>query len=172
MCRQIYRRPLGQFFLNLDRKGEIDEAFFDAVSSRFAFAGECRVVASPEDRTTEKAVAALEEEWLQATKTNNLDRLAPLLADKIVITSGDGKVRNKAEWLAEMKGNKVVSAENTDLRVTVFGDTAIATGGFKSKATDESGKPFALDIRWTDTWMKMPNGEWQCIASHSSPTKI
>lgn len=121
---------------------------------------------------TEKAVIALEEEWLQATKTNNLDRLAPLLADKIVFTNGDGKVQNKAEWLAEMKGTKVVSAENTDVKVTGFGNTAVATGRFKSKGTDGSDKPFALDIQWTDTWMKMPNGQWQCIASHASPIKM
>jgi len=38
------------------------------------------------------------------------------------------------------------------MKVTVFGDTAIATGGFKGKGTDESGKPFDNSVRWTDTW--------------------
>ncbi len=33
---------------------------------------------------TEKAVAALEEQWLQSQKTNNPDLLVPLLADKFV----------------------------------------------------------------------------------------
>ena len=37
----------------------------------------------------------------------------------------------------------------TDLKVTVFGDTAIATSVLKGQYTDESGKPvkfpFALD---------------------------
>ena len=33
---------------------------------------------------TEKAVAALENQWLQSQKTNNPDLLAPLLADKFV----------------------------------------------------------------------------------------
>jgi hypothetical protein len=47
-----------------------------------------------------------------------------------VFTNGDGKVQNKAEWLAEMKGTKVVSAENADVKVTGFGNTAIATGRF------------------------------------------
>jgi len=31
---------------------------------------------------TEKSVAALEEQWLQAQKTNNADLLAPLLAPR------------------------------------------------------------------------------------------
>jgi ketosteroid isomerase-like protein len=140
------------------------------VFSRFAFTGNHGLRASPADRWERKG--SLEEQWLQADKTNNLDLLAPLLADKFVNTDNDGKVLNKAEWLAEMKVIKVVSAENYDVKVTIFGNAAIATGGFKSKGTDESGKPFALDIRWTDTWVKMSNGQWQCVASHASSVKM
>jgi ketosteroid isomerase-like protein len=121
---------------------------------------------------TEKAVAALEEKWLQAMKTNNPDLLAPLLADKFVTTSEVGKVTGKAETLADVKSTKWNSAENIDVKVTVFGDTAIATGGLKGKGTDASGKPIDLDIRWTDTWVKMPNGQWQCVASHGSTIKM
>ena len=51
---------------------------------------------------TEKAVGALEEQWLQAQKTNNADLLAPLLADKFVNTGSDGKVTGRAETLAEL----------------------------------------------------------------------
>ena len=25
--------------------------------------------------------------------------------------------------------------------------------------------------RWTDTWVKMPGGKWQCVGSHSSTAK-
>ncbi len=121
---------------------------------------------------TEKAVAALEQQWLQAQKTNNPDLLAPLLADKVMLTDSDGKVTNKAETLATYKKTKWDSAEYSDLKVTVFGDTAIATGGFKGKGTDPSGKPFDEHLRWTDTWVKMPNGQWQCVASHTSPVKM
>ncbi len=121
---------------------------------------------------TEKAVAALEQQWLQAQKTNNPDLLAPLLADKVVLTDNDGKVTNKAETLATYKKTKWDSAEYSDLKVTVFGDTAIATGGFKGKGTDPLGKPLDEHLRWTDTWVKMPNGQWQCVASQTSPVKM
>jgi ketosteroid isomerase-like protein len=120
---------------------------------------------------TEKAVAALEQEWLQSQKTNNPDLVAPLLADKFVNTEIDGKVDGKAETLARAKATKYETAEYSDMKVTVFGDTAIATGGFKGKGTDESGKPFDYDMRWTDTWVKMPSGKWQCVASHGSTIK-
>jgi len=120
----------------------------------------------------EKAVTALEQQWLQSQKANNPDLVAPLLADKFVETSSDGKVMNKAEALAQAKATKYVSAEYQDVKVTVFGDTAIATGGFKGKGTDASGKPMDVHERWTDTWVKMPSGQWQCVASHQSPIKM
>lgn len=120
----------------------------------------------------EKAVAALEQKWLESQKTSNPDLLAPLLADKFVNTGSEGKVTAKAETLALIKTTKFDSAEYTDVKVTVFGDTAIATGALKGKGTDGSGKPFVESERWTDTWVKMPNGQWQCVASHASPAKM
>jgi len=121
---------------------------------------------------TEKAIAALENQWLQSQKTNNPDLVAPLLADKFVSTGGDGKVSNKAAMLADAKARKYASAEYENVQVTVFGDTAIATGGYRGKGTDASGKPFDEHERWTDTWLKMSNGKWQCVATQASPVKM
>ena len=121
---------------------------------------------------TEKAVAALEQQWLQSQKTNNPDLVAPLLAAKFINTGSDGKVTDKAQALADAKATKYDSAEYGDLKVTVFGDTAIATGLFTAKGTDPSGKPLDTRERFTDTWVKMPNGKWQCVASHGSPVKM
>ena len=121
---------------------------------------------------TEKAVAALEQKWLESQQTNNPDLVAPLLADKSIETTAEGKVMDKAGALAMAKAMKYTSAEYTDVKVTVFGNTAIATGGFKGKGTDASGKPFDDNERWTDTWMKMSDGKWQCIASQSAPVKM
>jgi uncharacterized protein (TIGR02246 family) len=118
---------------------------------------------------TETAVAALEQRWLDAQETNNPDLLAPLLADKVVITGADGKVDGKAGTLTTYKKTKWDSADYIDVKVAVLGDTAIATGTFKGKGTDSSGKPFNDNERFTDTWVKMPNGQWQCVASHVSP---
>lgn len=121
---------------------------------------------------TEQAVAALEQKWLQSQKTNNPDLIAPSLADNLVDTSSDGKVMGKADAIAMAKGTKYTSAEYDDVKVTVFGNTAIATGGFKGTGTDPSGKAFDVHERWTDTWVKMPNGQWQCVATQATPVKM
>lgn len=127
--------------------------------------------AKPADDTA-KTVAALEQQWLKGQKTNNPDLIAPLLADRIVVTDSDGKVTDKAATLDFYKKTKWASADYTDVKVTVFGDTAIATGGFVGKGTDPTGKPFDDHERWTDTWVKMPSGKWQCVASHVSTEKM
>jgi ketosteroid isomerase-like protein len=121
---------------------------------------------------SEKAVATLEEQWLQSQKTNNPDLIAPALADKFVSTSSDGKVSSKTEMLATSKSTKYSHAEYGDVKVSVFWDTAIATGFEKLQGTDPSGKPLDVTERWTDTWVKMPTGKWQCVASHQSPVKM
>ena len=56
------------------------------VSSRFARIWERSRSQAQTTGGTEKAVAALEEQWLQSQKTNNPDLVAPLLADKFVST--------------------------------------------------------------------------------------
>lgn len=119
---------------------------------------------------TEKTVAGMEQKWLESQQKNNPDLVAPLLSDKMVETMSDGKVMDKAAAMAMAKKMKYTSAEYYDVKVTAFGDTAIATGGFKGKGTDAEGKPFDTNERWTDTWMKS-GGKWQCIATQSTPSK-
>jgi len=122
--------------------------------------------------TAEQAVTAAEHQWLKSQQTNNVELLAPLLADKVVETTDEGKVRaGKDAVLAAAKANKWSSAEYTDLKVTVFGDTAIATGTFTGKGTDGAGKPIDARVRFTDTWV-MANGKWLCVATQDSPLKM
>ena len=120
----------------------------------------------------EKAVADLEHQWLKSQQTNNPDLVAPILAEGFTNTSSEGKVTNKAESIAEAKATKYTSVDYVDMKVMVFGDTAIAVGRFRGKGTDPSGKPLDANERFTDTWTKMPNGKWQCVASHQSPIKM
>src|ERR1041384_7692547 len=67
----------------------------------FAMASAAWPQAKTATQGIDKAVAALEEKWLQAMKTNNPDMLAPLLAAGFISTSTEGKVSGKAETLAD-----------------------------------------------------------------------
>jgi ketosteroid isomerase-like protein len=118
----------------------------------------------------EKAVIAAEHQAAKANQTNNVDLAASLTADNYVSTDQDGTVFvGKAANLADMKVTTWTSNEITDLKVTVYGDAAIATGTFVAKGTYK-GKPFDDRGRFTDTWVKM-NGKWLIVASHASLIK-
>jgi ketosteroid isomerase-like protein len=119
---------------------------------------------------TEKAIMALEDQWLESEKTNNADLAAPLFADKYIATAPDGSIGDKAQTLADQKARKFTLSENEDVKVLAYGNTAIATGGWKGQGT-EAGKPFNEHMRWTDTWIKKPDGKWILIASHYSTIK-
>lgn len=117
----------------------------------------------------EQAVTAAEYQWLKSQQTNDVALLAPLLADKAVETNETGKVfAGKDAVLADAKSTTWSSAEYTDFKVTMFGHTAIATGGFVGKGKDAAGKPIDAHVRFTDTWVRMADGKWLCVATHDS----
>jgi uncharacterized protein (TIGR02246 family) len=119
----------------------------------------------------EQAVTAAEQQWLKSQQANNAELLAPLLADKVVETSTDGKVfAGKDAVLADAKSDTWSSVDYTDLKVTVFGHTAIATGTFVGKGKDATGKTLDERVRFTDTWVKM-DGKWLCVATQDTPLK-
>jgi len=112
-------------------------------------------------------VSSLEAQWLEAQKTSNPALLEPLLAETFFNVSTDSTVSDKAETLRLVKAAKYAVAEYLDVKVTVYGSTAIASGIFHGKAANGS----EVRERWTDTWVKTGKDAWQCVASHASPMK-
>jgi uncharacterized protein (TIGR02246 family) len=129
------------------------------------------VRAQTAESTAEKAVAALEDQWTQAERTNNADLSAPLLADKFIYIDTDGSISNRSKFLAAAKATKFTSVDLQDVHFTVNGQTAIVTMVFKAKGTDAKGKPMDTNTRWADTWVKMSDGKWQCVLSQGSDLK-
>ena len=128
----------------------------------------CLPTAEAQDKSADvsRAIAALENQWLDAEKANKSELLAPLIADRYLSTETSGKLEDKAQTLEEARSRKYQSAEYEDLQVAVFGSgVAIARGGYRAAGTEADGKPFKEHLRWTDTWVKMPGGKWQCVAS-------
>ena len=116
---------------------------------------------------TETVIVALEQQWVDAEQANNPDKLAELLADGFVNTY-DGAVTGKAELVASAKTTKWDGGRYDSLKVAVFGNAAIAIGILRRNRTDKTGKHVNVNERFTDTWLKMPTGQWQCVASHGS----
>jgi ketosteroid isomerase-like protein len=136
-----------------------------------ALAGAMNVLAQQGGGDTHKTIMDLENQWLQADKTNNPDMIAASISDKYVATTSAGKLEDKTKTLEEIKTRKYNTAEYEDVQIAVFGNTAIARGGYKGSGTEASGKPFSEHLRWTDTWVKGPGGQWQVVATQYTPVK-
>jgi len=62
-----------------------------------------------------------------------------------------------------LKGGKWESNGISDVKVSVYGDTAIATGAWAGKGIDGDGTHIDRHERWTDTWVKTEAGSGSAL---------
>jgi len=118
-----------------------------------------------------QTITNLENQWAKDSKANHAAGIGALLADDVVIVDSDGTTYGKPEAMARVKKAKWETNALSDIKVTAHGNTAIATGVWTGKGTDGTGKAINTKERWADTWVKMPNGKWLCLASASATMK-
>lgn len=116
-------------------------------------------------KETEKAVLALEDEWLEADKQHNPEKASALLADTYMSTSADGKLESRAKVLSDITDRHYATGEYADMRAAAYGTTAIVRGIFKGSGTEKDGKAFRERLRFTDTWIKQNGDKWSCVAT-------
>ena len=119
----------------------------------------------------DKTLMELERQWVKAVLANNGEALAPLLATDFVSVHSDGTTESKAEYVAKTSKGKWQVSEVSDMKVQVHGDSAVVIGVWTGKGTDGAGRSIDGKERFADTWVKMPDGKWQCVASASAPMK-
>jgi ketosteroid isomerase-like protein len=115
--------------------------------------------------SVEKALLDLERQWVKASSAGDGDALAPLLAADFVSVQSDGTTQTKAVYVANARKGKWQVNDVSDMKVQVHGDSAVVIGVWTGKGTDGTGKAFDGRERFVDTWVKMPDGKWQCVAS-------
>ncbi len=121
--------------------------------------------------TVAQALTDMETKWAKASKASDGDAIAPMLSEDFVALDSDGSMHGKADVVARTKKAKWVTNEIGDIKVMAHGDSAVVTGSWTGNGTDWAGKPVNAKERWADTWVKMTNGQWQCVASASAPIK-
>jgi ketosteroid isomerase-like protein len=118
-----------------------------------------------------KAIAERENQYTDGLLHRNFEELASVFADTYVNTSPSGQLRSKAEFLTALKDDtsRISQIRETEKQTQLYGDTAVVTVKFEVQGTDQ-GEAFEFKGRATDIWVKQ-NGQWVCVAVHSSPTK-
>jgi ketosteroid isomerase-like protein len=111
----------------------------------------------------QKEVVKLENEFARAVANNDAGALDGLLANDWIIVDPDGSIVDKARFLEVIKSGALSheSMESTDLRVRLYGNTAVVTGLTTTKGKF-MGQDFASCERATDIFVKQTD-RWQCV---------
>jgi len=121
------------------------------------------------DAAISQTLQAMEQAWLNAEKNHDAAAFEKLVADDWIAVSPDGKNQTKAERAAEIKTAHIVSATLGDMKVRVFGDTAVVTGT-DDEITMTDGKKSSDHYVWSDVFLKR-NGKWLAVASQTAQIK-
>jgi ketosteroid isomerase-like protein len=119
-------------------------------------------------QSVEQELKKLEMQYADAEVKKDVAVIGRLLADDYTLTDPDGIVITKAQTIADLKSGQdaVSSSAYSDMKVRIYGDTAVVTYVEKGKETYK-GRDISGTRRWTDVWVKR-GGSWQCVASHGS----
>lgn len=120
--------------------------------------------AVPSREAIEAELVALAHEWTNAFLNRDTQTLERIAADDWTCTEPTGEVVAKVRDLAAIGSAPAASSRiaKTDLKVRVYGDTAIVTGRQQELGPD-AGTAFQI----TDTWRRL-DGRWRCHATHRS----
>ena len=111
----------------------------------------------------ETTLLSLELQWVQAAARRDTAALRRILADGFTDTTYQGRLRTKADHLAA-PAVRDASEKLEDMKVQLYGDTAVVTGRNVVTANDHS---FVMYIRFTDVFLKRRD-RWQAIAAQET----
>jgi len=127
--------------------------------------------AAADSKAVPPEFTALYAHWDQALVKADLAALNQIYAEDARLTSPEGKLETKAEFLGQVKSGQYQASAptTTDLQVRVLGDIAVATCEWKATETIQGVKSDG-HYRFTDVWVKR-DGRWQVMASQGTPVK-
>jgi ketosteroid isomerase-like protein len=111
----------------------------------------------------------LENEFTRAVAKNDVAAIDGFLADDWIIVEPDGGIVDKAHFLGVIESGALShdKMESTDVRVRVYGNTAVVTALTTSKGKF-MGQEFTSCERATDVFVKQ-NDRWQCVLTQLTP---
>ncbi len=122
-----------------------------------------------ENGETEQIILQLESEGRKATLENDIKANDRLLAGNWLNINPDGSITTKAKLLELLKDGsfKIMSIENDEVMVRVYGDAAVVTGRSTTKRAGQGSEVVARQVRFTRVYAKS-KGQWQVVSAHNT----
>jgi len=115
-------------------------------------------------QNTEEQLKKMETERAAAVVKGDTDLLAKQTADDYSLINVNGATSDKAQMLDQIKSGqiKLQSDDLSDMKVHVYGNTAVVTGKAAVKGV-VGGKETDGTVAFTRVWVKK-GGKWQTVA--------
>ena len=114
-------------------------------------------------------LAALEQEWMSAMQSRDMERLEELVAPGFRFTAIHLSLdpMSREQWMAAAReGYRITSFAFEHMDIDVFGDTAVIHARYSQVARWDQND-LSNVFRLTDVWSRGPHG-WRVVARHSS----
>jgi ketosteroid isomerase-like protein len=127
--------------------------------------------ASDSSLSTEEQIKSIEEERNRAILSGDAATLERMTADDYTFITLRGQLRTKAEIVKGFQSGafKYESRTISELKVRVYGDTAVVTGRSTQKG-EENGKDYSGDYRFTRVYVR-DKGRWMTVALQTIPIR-
>jgi ketosteroid isomerase-like protein len=116
--------------------------------------------------TAEEELLKIENGFTEAIVKNDPEAIGRLVADDWIIIDPDGGIVERTRFFEVIKSGALTHdmMESEDLRVRVYGDSAVVTAVTRTKGKF-MGQEFSTQERATDVFVKR-DGRWQCVLTH------
>jgi hypothetical protein len=123
---------------------------------------------TPVPEATRTRLLALEKRWNDAIVAKDIAALEEIIDPDFVFIDVDGTVTSRAQLLDAIRSPKLTIEPflTRDVRIRVFGRTAVLTGWFEQNGTYD-GRSFSLRTRYTDVYV-FQGTRWVAVSAHSS----
>lgn len=129
-----------------------------------------QVFAQEQTESAKSKIIALEKSWNQAYKYRDKKALTEILDASLILVGDDGILQSRSAFLLGIDAARPTDeqqAEPESMSVNLIGDTAIATGVFRTRGF-ANGTAYMKRNRFVDTWVRR-GGSWMCIAASATP---
>jgi len=121
------------------------------------------------NENTEQVIRRLESEGREATLKNDIAANDRLLADNWMNINPDGSITTKAKLMELLKEGsfKIMSIDNDEVMIRVYGDAAVVTGRSTTKRAGQGSEVVARQVRFTRVYAKS-KGQWRVVSAHNT----
>jgi ketosteroid isomerase-like protein len=139
------------------------------IAVAFSLAAPTTVPVHAQGSSVEEQLKKMERDRAAAVVKGDVAMLEGLTSDDYILINANGKVSDRATTMSDIKTGviKLTANEVSDLKVRVYGDTAVVTGKSSAKGTI-GGRELKGPVMFTRVYVKK-NGKWQSVSFQQTP---